>query len=93
MITLKRAVIMAASVVAVGFGLAAPAGADPGDNPCQLAATFLCRFIPMAPDLDHDIDLTKQSGTLNGQSLPEMPSAGPSPDDAPPVNPCLNGCV
>jgi hypothetical protein len=92
MITLKRMVITAASVIAMSFGMAAPAGAAPGD-PCQLAVTLLCRFVPIAPDLDHDIDLTKDPGTLNGQSLPAMPSADPKSDDAPPTDPCLNGCV
>lgn len=90
----KTALIVAVAVAAIAsaIGLAAPAGADPADDPCQLGVTFLCHFLPMAPGLDHDIDLTKGGGTLNGQQLPEMPDSGQLPDQGPPVDPCLNGC-
>jgi hypothetical protein len=93
MVTLKKAVIVTVGVIAVVLGLAAPASADPGDDPCQLAVTFLCRFVPIAPDLDHDIDLTQDPGAINGQQLPEMPPSGQNPEDLPPVDPCANGCV
>jgi hypothetical protein len=73
-----RAVIIALGVVAA-LGLAPTAGADPSDDPCQLAVSFLCRFVPMAPDLDHDVDLTQDPGALNGQPLPEAPTAEPVP--------------
>jgi hypothetical protein len=92
MVTLKKAVIVTVGAMAVALGVAAPAGADPGDNPCQLAVSFLCRFVPLAPDLDHDIDLTQSPGTINGQQLPEMPASGQSPEDLPPADPCANGC-
>ncbi|NDJ87924.1 fibronectin-binding protein [Mycolicibacter kumamotonensis] len=93
MVTLKKAVIAGIGTIVVGLGVAAPADADPADDPCQLAATFLCRLIPTAPDLDHDIDLTQDSAVINGQQLPEMPSAGQHREDAPPVDICANGCV
>lgn len=30
------------------------------DNPCSLAATFLCQFIPIVPELEDDVDLTQE---------------------------------
>ena len=60
---------------------AMPANADAPDDPCSLAVTFLCRFMPIAPDLDGDIDLTTQ--------LPAAPNA----EYAPPTDPCGLGCV
>jgi hypothetical protein len=80
MVAMKmRAVIVALGMLAAAFVVAAPAGADPSDDPCQLAVTFLCRFVPMAPDLDHDVDLTQDPGALSGQPLPETPAAEPVP--------------
>ena len=81
---LKRAVIAAAATLATGTLLAVPANADPGDNPCELAINFLCRFVPVAPDLDHDIDLTQQP--------PGDPNA-PPPDSLPATDPCVAGCI
>ncbi|MCW2730231.1 MAG: hypothetical protein JWR13_1047 [Mycobacterium sp.] len=91
--TRMRVFIVAAGVGAAALGVAAPAGADPADDPCQLAVTFLCRFMPIAPGLDHDIDLTQGGGTLNGQSLPEMPDAGPIANDERPTAICPDGCA
>jgi hypothetical protein len=81
---LKRVVIAAATAVTAGLLLAAPAGAEPGDNPCELAVTFLCKFVPVAPDLDHDIDLTQQQ--------PAEPNA-PAPESLPAADPCVAGCI
>jgi hypothetical protein len=69
------------SMLAAAVMLAGPASAEPG-NPCELAINFLCRFVPVAPDLDHDIDLTQQVD----------PNA-PPPDSLPPANPCAAGCI
>jgi hypothetical protein len=92
-VTMKmRAAIVVMGVIAALFGATAPAGADPTDDPCQLAVTFLCRFLPMAPDLDHNVDLTKEPGFINGQTLPSMP-ADPQPEDTPPADVCINGCM
>ncbi|RAV03894.1 fibronectin-binding protein [Mycolicibacter senuensis] len=93
MVPLKKAVIAGIGTIVVGLGVAAPAAADPVDDPCQFAATFLCRLMPTAPDLDHDIDLTQGSAVVNGQPLPEMPADGQHREDAPPVDICANGCV
>jgi hypothetical protein len=86
-----RAVIVALGMLAAAFVAAAPAGADPADDPCQLAVSFLCRFVPMAPELDHDVDLTQDPGALNGQPVPQLPAGESAPE--PPVDPCLNGCA
>lgn len=81
---LKRWVIAAVSALAAALFLAVPAGAEPGDNPCELAINFLCRFVPVAPDLDRDVDLTQQ-----------QPAADPNaaPESLPVVNPCAAGCI
>ena len=82
MLTVHKAIIVAVSVSGLALGLAASATADSADDPCPLAATFLCSFLPIAPDLDHNIDLTQQSGTINGQPVPEMPTGATTPDTA-----------
>jgi hypothetical protein len=81
---LKRTAIATAAVLTAGLLLAAPATADPGDNPCELAINFVCRFVPIAPDLDNDIDLTQQQ--------PVDPNA-PPPESLPVVDPCAAGCI
>ena len=40
--------------------------------------SFVCRFVPIAPDLDDDIDLTQQQ--------PLVDPAGPAVDSAPTGN-------
>ena len=82
---LKRTVIAATAALTAGVLLAAPATAEPGDNPCELAVSFLCQFVPLAPGLDHDVDLTQQQP-------PADPNA-PPPDSLPPVDPCASGCI
>ncbi|MDT5278865.1 MAG: hypothetical protein QOJ20_60 [Mycobacterium sp.] len=82
---LKRTAIAAAAALAAGLLLSAPATAEPGDNPCELAINFLCRYVPIAPDLDHDVDLTQQQP-------PADPNA-PPPDSLPVVDPCAAGCI
>ncbi|BBX18288.1 fibronectin-binding protein [Mycolicibacterium duvalii] len=68
-----RAAIVAMGLAPAALGIAAPAAADPAADPCQLAVTFLCRFVPMAADLDHNIDLTQETGVNNGQPVPQLP--------------------
>jgi hypothetical protein len=82
---LKRTVIATAAALAAGLVLSAPATAEPGDNPCELAINFLCRFVPIAPELDHDVDLTQQQP-------PADPNA-PPPESLPVVDPCAAGCI
>jgi hypothetical protein len=81
---LKTTVIYAAAALAGGLLLAAPASAEPGDNPCELAVNFLCRFVPIAPDLEGDIDLTQQQ--------PADPNA-PPPESLPVAPICAVGCT
>jgi hypothetical protein len=82
---LKRTVIAAAAALTAGLLLAAPATAEPGDNPCELAVNFLCKFVPIAPDLEGDVDLTQQLP-------PADPNATP-PESLPVADPCAAGCI
>jgi hypothetical protein len=81
---LEKALITFAAAVASAFFFATPVNADPGENPCELAISFLCRFVPLAPDLDHDIDVTQ------GQQV--GPNAPPA-ESLPVVDPCAAGCI
>jgi hypothetical protein len=84
-VLLKGTVFAATSALMAGLLLAAPATAEPGDNPCELAVSFLCHFVPFAPGLDDDVDLTQQQP-------PAAPTA-PPPDSLPVVDPCAAGCI
>jgi hypothetical protein len=82
---LKRMVFAAAATLAAGVILATPASAEPDGNPCEIAINYLCRFIPIAPDLEADVDLTQQQ--------PVDPNA-PPPESLPVVvDPCAAGCI
>jgi hypothetical protein len=84
MSVIKKAAVLAAGAAAAVIYLAAPAHADPDDNPCADApfpVTIICHIVPTSPDLDHDVDLTKDFGTDNGAT-----------DDKPPTPICINGC-
>jgi hypothetical protein len=73
----KKAAIIALGAVTTGLSLAGPAGADP--DPCRGVAFFICRMVPIAPDLDHDVDLTQDPNGLtdgrDGQSAADQPGA------------------
>lgn len=90
----KRSVVVAVGVgaSALALGMAAPAGADPTSDPCQLGVTFLCQFVPIAPDVEQSLDLTQNAGTIAGEPVPQMPSA-PDTDYGPPADVCANGCI
>ena len=86
MSVLRKAIIATVSALAAAVFLAGPAGAQPGDNPCDLAAAFLCKFVPIAPDLEGDVDLTQQLSPVD-------PNA-PPPESLPVVDPCAAaGCI
>ncbi len=90
----RKAVAVAVGASALALGVAAPAGAVTTDDPCQLMISFLCQFVPMAPELDHSIDLTEGPATLAGQPVPQMPSAPePDPDYGRPADVCVYGCI
>jgi len=82
---LGRMMLAGVFAVAAGTAAAAPAAAEPGENPCELALSFVCHFVPIAPDLDRDVDLTQQLS-------PDGPAIAPS-DPLPPTNPCSAGCI
>jgi len=77
MSVLKKAAIVALGAVATVLYLAIPAGADP--DPCSPLPIFICRMVPVAPDLDHDVDLTQDPSGLtdgrDGQSAVDQPGA------------------
>lgn len=76
------AVAVTAGVAAAVVG-ASPVHADPLDEPCALAVSLLCRFMPIAPELEGDVDYTRQqtgAGIL-------------APESARPVDPCAGGCI
>jgi hypothetical protein len=79
-----RTPIVAAAALTAGIFLAAPVDAQPGDNPCEFAINYFCKFMPIAPDLEGDVDLTQQ------QSVD--PNA-PPPESLPVVDPCAAGCI
>lgn len=81
---LTRTAIAAVAALAAGTLFATPANGDPGDNPCEFAVNYFCKFIPIAPDLDGDVDLTQQQ--------PADPSA-PPPEPVPVADPCAAGCI
>jgi hypothetical protein len=88
---LKRSVIAAVGAVAAAVLLAVPAGADPGDNPCEFSISFVCRFVPIAPNLEGDIDLTQQQPPADPAAPP--PETPPPPESPPPPDICANGCI
>jgi hypothetical protein len=81
---LKRTLVAAVAALAAGTPLAIPANAEPDDNPCEVAINYFCKFIPIAPDLEGDVDLTQQQ--------PVDPNA-PPPESLPVVDPCAAGCI
>ena len=55
-----RMAVLGICAAAATIMVAPPVSADPGPPPCDLAMAFICHFLPMAPDLEGDIDLTQQ---------------------------------
>jgi hypothetical protein len=77
---LRRITLATAALLLAGGTLAAPAGAEPMP-PCEFGLSFLCSMLPVAPDLEGDIDLTQDKPPAN--SLPEDQVA----------DPCALGCI
>lgn len=88
----RRAQTLLALVVASATSVVVPAAAhaDPIDDPCGLAIAFLCRFVPIAPDLDHDVDLTVHPPSDPAGLPPDPPLP---PDSLPTADVCANGCI
>lgn len=76
-----KSALAALSALAAAVFLAVPAGAQPGQNPCEFAFNFFCQFVPIAPELEGDVDLTQQ--------LPPVDPNAPIPI----ADPCANGCI
>ena len=85
MSVIKKTAIAAVSALSAAVLLSAPADADPVENPCDLAINFFCRFVPIAPHLEGDVDLTQQ--------LPPADPAAPPPESLPPADICAAGCI
>jgi hypothetical protein len=83
-LTLKAGVV-AVGVLSSQIAVAVPSVADTADDPCGLAVPYLCRFMPIAPDLDGDVDLTTP--------LPPTGDAAPAPHSPPPADVCTSGCL
>ena len=74
--------LILAALLALG-GWSAAAHAEPSDDPCATTlVNIMCRFIPMAPDLSTDVDLTKNA--------PRVPVE--IAESQPPVDICSMGC-
>lgn len=82
---LAKALITAAAMATTAVLSAVPASAQPGPPPCEFALSFICNVIPMAPDLDHNVDLTEQ--------LPPADPNAPLPESLPVADPCAAGCI
>ncbi|MCP3811305.1 hypothetical protein A5722_30495 [Mycobacterium vulneris] len=78
-------VLVAVMCFAAILPLSRPQASAPlADDPCGAAILTLCRFLPIAPDLEDDVDLTTLS----------PPHAPPDPNDVmPPTDPCAVGCI
>jgi len=70
---LPRTVFATLAAAAAATMFATPANASPAEDPCELAITFLCQFMPIAPDLDHDIDLTVDQPPVDPAVPPPPP--------------------
>lgn len=61
----KQVLFAAITAFAASMLLSPPAQADKNDDPCSLRVTIFCRFLPIVPDLDHDVDLTQGTPPAN----------------------------
>lgn len=75
----RRIVAVTGALAVTGGVLAAPVAAEP--PPCEFGLSFLCSMLPIAPELDHDVELTGDVPPAN--SLPEDQVA----------DPCALGCI
>lgn len=58
------------SAACAAFGLGAvDASADTGADPCAVSNFFLCRMMPISPELDQDIDLTAPTQTTTAATV------------------------
>jgi hypothetical protein len=81
----SAAAVAGIAIASTGLTSPARAVADPAEDPCSLAVSFLCHFMPMAPNLDGDVDLTKQQ--------PPADPADPQTTAPPLTDICISGCI
>ena len=72
-------------LAAGGTSLAPAVRADPAMPSCPLAVRLLCSVLPVAPDLDGDVDYTQHGPDVDGGNL--------APEAGPPTDPCASGCI
>jgi hypothetical protein len=76
----RKALMVSTMVLALSIIGALTASADQDDDPCPLSMVLLCRMLPISPQLDGDVDLTKPQSPANPDA-PQQDSP-PSPDSA-----------
>ena len=72
-------VAVCAGVIASGWCSPATAMADPSEPSCPLALVLMCKMLPIAPDLEGDIDLTQPAAQSAGSQRHRHRSASRSP--------------
>jgi hypothetical protein len=82
---MRKVTIAVLSAVGAAVMAAVPASAESADNPCEFAVNYFCKFIPIAPDLEGNVDLTQQ--------LPPADPNAPPPESLPVLDPCAAGCI
>lgn len=82
--TWRRVAALVAGALCGVFTSTPAALAEPVENPCSLGVTVLCHFMPIAPEWEGDIDLTRTAPTDAGAVLPE---------ERTPADYCVNGCI
>jgi hypothetical protein len=87
MSVITKMTVAAVSALGSAVFLAVPATAEPGNNPCEFAINYYCKFIPIAPDLEGDVDLTQQQPPVDPNAPP------PESLPVPVVDPCAAGCI
>jgi hypothetical protein len=78
--------VIAVCILSAGMPVAPSGFAESSDDPCELALNFFCRLLPIAPDLDHDIDLTTPSPATDVPDQTDDPqhTMGSVSEEAPP---------
>jgi hypothetical protein len=81
---LTKTLVVSMGVTTLSALFCLPVHATPADDPCPLAMSVVCRFVPIAPALDGDVDLTTQVPPAD----PRLPAPDPLPADV-----CARGCA
>lgn len=79
---MRSIAVLGVAATATALIMAAPAGADPAMPPCGELSP-VCGLLPSMPDLDQDIDLTRQ--------YPQ--GTGLDQENQPPADVCAMGCL